>query len=510
MAGVPGLGATAVCAATMDGAHLPERLPLDGMPFSEKWALVGKQPPESEEARAMREWEDSRPLCRIASAPRLRTPPRPMSASCKASLCSGFLMSSKRSSVVTEQGSVLRMHKSRSTGCLPQRDIIPLVEEGLRQLKSRKVTTAEKTQRRRSMEYLQPIPDASQDTGGLVASASEDMDIEGVMAQDPILGEFLLFLLTAFGTLLTAYKAMDINGDGSLSSTEFMECVSGMRVRDGQRPIDHHQANVLEQIERAGGGQLRLDTLLETEPSGEPLVDRLRDYINTNHLQGETDPTERRIALEQLFAPSSLTGSAPSPCQSPSRRVTGAHQNPKGGRVGPIQILDGLARIKYEDWHWNDVFNRIDRDGSGSLSFEEMREALRPDVTQGLRNRATAHEPLGNEGRQTQLNGGFTRSGTSLKLKDFIPRCTVVPRSHEDPLMQTGFTREENGMSLRLLRRLDTIALTREAFQCKGELSRTGQHVLSGCSESLRDFFKPGLALSDFRETTPRSRLERC
>jgi len=177
---------------------------------------------------------------------------------------------------------------------------------------------------------------------------------------------------------------------------------------------------------------------------------------------------------------------------------------PENGQLSREPFVAALYHKRYQDWHFNDVFSRLDKDQSGELSFEEFTAFLIPDV----RQRQMGFTPL-----EPQGDAKRTSTGVAMKLVG-ADACNTAGQASGPRLKQetANFFAEKARRNSAILglpsaaeefNRLDYI---RQRVKCKGELYHKGKHIFSGCAGPLRDLaHEQSCGLRDFDEKAKRT-----
>lgn len=363
--------------------------------------------------------------------------------------------------------------------------------------------------------------------------------MELLWSTEPAIAQMMEYFFTAFRTLRMAFNHMDMNGNGLLSKAEFKDDFKAMRSRDGSRPIEYHldslfQAILKDKEENDGhilshknpkenkdgpaslGEQLdslemrertmrlsavSFDELLDAIDSGEPLLQRLAKFI-----------------VEDVKG-ASLQGAAPPPTTAPRRDrmewlLPWSHDAVvRQGGISQIDFVTTFIRLRYHEWHSNDLFDRLDRDHSGQISFNEFaamlereaepKNALAPKRQEPMK----MLEPLGSEARRRELEGGHTLLANSTKLRSHMSRSV---KANTVPCTEHCEGADWVKALAVCYERPDQLHRIRDGIARRGhsELHRNGRHVLSGNPERAPDLCQTVLGLHQFDTSASRTRVD--
>lgn len=177
--------------------------------------------------------------------------------------------------------------------------------------------------------------------------------------QDPLVSQFIQNLYITYKSLRQAFRDIDINRNGLLSKSEFKD---GLRIlKVGKRNmLDQHVDDLFDRIDLDYSGFITLEEM--TAETADPLVKRFVKYLteirkdfhsrHENETKKDIDPEELRVArLGRVF-----------------HRLD--EDQSKG--IDKEEFIAAMKRMRYIDWHSNDLFDRLDKDGSGQLDAGEF------------------------------------------------------------------------------------------------------------------------------------------
>jgi len=216
--------------------------------------------------------------------------------------------------------------------------------------------------------------------------------------REPLMAEFMAYLYTCFKTLKMGFRSMDVNGNGSLSKSEFKDCLLRIRSRDDKRFLEVHLRNTYSKLVVEAGGQLNLHTLLSTPESEDPLIRTLGNFL-ADTLRRGNEPAHSPIR---------------------TRDLEDTFQKAMGGKRALLtfeEFHSGMQRLKYADWLINQLFIRIDSDGSGDITVRELASFLEPDLPPPRPAHFGPPVPLGSVERQMKVMGRQCTTENSMKLQ---------------------------------------------------------------------------------------------
>eukprot|EP00928_Gymnodinium_smaydae_P012655 TRINITY_DN14595_c0_g1_i1.p1 TRINITY_DN14595_c0_g1~~TRINITY_DN14595_c0_g1_i1.p1 ORF type:complete len:686 (-),score=140.46 TRINITY_DN14595_c0_g1_i1:150-2207(-) len=326
---------------------------------------------------------------------------------------------------------------------------------------------------------------------------------ERLQATNPVVAQFMISLLDLFNSLSLAYRAMDLNKNGCLSKTEFVQYVKMLRARSGVPLIEAHIKCVYERMEKENESPLRVEHIMAAWSSQDELVQRVGKFLaKAVHIDRSGEANKQKMYTTAF----GLSG----------RRRAGETVM---FRVSFTNFRSALSSLRYEDFHWEDLFARMDTDHSGSLTFPEMRELLQPDTLPATVS-VQPLVPLGSEARRRAVRCGHVASSASVKMHTLDGRSGRVEEQssklhrsrtegHLSDFFKTGFKTEKFGLAVFLERQTDLLSTITASLQPRrGRLHHFGKECLTYSKEPLRDFGKDDLAISNFCEVTPRMRLD--
>lgn len=184
-----------------------------------------------------------------------------------------------------------------------------------------------------------------------------------LLEQDPFVHQLLEYMLTAFMTLRLAFRQMDANQSGSLTKSEFVDSLKVVRSRQGLRQFGMHADRLFSDVclhagRQANASQVSAAQLAAALSSGAGFLGRLAGFV----VKGDRANADTQVPSEQEVRAGVQRGFL----MKDEEKIT--REN----------FVDTLVRLRYDDWHFNDLFNRLDQDGSGSLGIGEFTAFLEP------------------------------------------------------------------------------------------------------------------------------------
>lgn len=301
---------------------------------------------------------------------------------------------------------------------------------------------------------------------------------------DPPIAELLEFMFAAFGTLRMAFRQMDINGNGMLSTSEFADCMRDIRSKTGERPVESHMLNLFHRLQQSCGGLVTLEKMIQLlDTTDDPMLSRLLKFITEIRKKALGDSRDDLGKMPHFM-----------------RIFKVAH---RGGEISRDHFCRTLSNLRYHEWHAVELFKRLDVDGSGNLTIAEFTAFL--EATPDKKVRKGPCVPLGSEHRRKQVEIGHVSCNDSYKLAHIGTHRTpsATPKQDLDP-------RDPNTPFLRAVARpIDWVESVRSQTQRRydTELSRKGHHVFQMCREPLLDVCDIGAGLEKFDCKKERCRI---
>jgi len=291
--------------------------------------------------------------------------------------------------------------------------------------------------------------------------------------EDPPVAELMAYLFESFRTLRMAFRQMDANKNGLLTKTEFTEGMATIRSKTGVKPLESHVGGLFDRLDTNGAGVVGVEELLERAfgKGVDPFLERLGDFLADHTNDGDHIPT-RRKKLQGLF------------------RLR------DGEKMSCADFAQELAKLRYHDWHINDLFSRLDKDCSGSLSIGEFTAFLEKEVPKRV--------PMANDD-QPLISAQHSTAGSSPKLQQCGHRGWHSPTGSSG-VLATSWRTEDLGFALKY-ERPDWVELVRGGISERqarrkraksSDLKTNGQHVLVGHPDRVPDLIAPRVALQHF------------
>lgn len=186
-----------------------------------------------------------------------------------------------------------------------------------------------------------------------VESTSKQEGLASLMSRtwkdEPAVADFIEYIFEGFKTIQMAWDIMDIKKAGMLSKDEFSDSMSWLVSNRGIRPFSAHLKKLLELLEGmdpSARGLLKMEYLMN--------LDR------NNQLQGQG-----RFLLQRLgrFIRNHAT----------LRLQVGRSE------IDHKTFTTYLEEAGYPKWHIDDLFDCIDRDGSGDIGMDDILAFLSPE-----------------------------------------------------------------------------------------------------------------------------------
>jgi len=322
--------------------------------------------------------------------------------------------------------------------------------------------------------------------------------LDRLRVQDPLVCQLLEFMYSAFRTLRLAFRHMDINGNGLLSKQEFKDSLKTMRSNTGQRPVEIHICDLFARLDTKGTGAATLDEVAALPESADAMLERLGRFLR-DHANCDDVREDMREKLRQILKLSD--GTSP---------------------VSESEFRNLLTRLRYPDWHAGNLFARLDKDGSGTLTIGEFTAFLEKEIPQ---RRVEAREvvALGTEARRKKVEGIHMNVVESPKLAHCGRGRTAI-RWHDtgagdNDLLATNWHTDVQGLAVHLDRPdyLEQVRTGLDGLRSRNrslglrpvsELHLNGRLVLSGGCEPLRDLSSKSLGLESFDCDATRSHMD--
>lgn len=247
------------------------------------------------------------------------------------------------------------------------------------------------------------------------ADALESL-LKRMWPEEPEVAQFMEFVFAEFRSIPMLWRFLDISkksglDDGYITQEEFCSAMRRMFSRTGRQPLEAHMSEVFDLLDVQSQNRIRLSDLLEDDIVGsgrgrKALLKRLRRFFE----ELTSCRSEEMKALMNLY-------------RSPSD----AFKMSATGKVSRASFLEGLQRLRYDQWHLDDLFSRIDRDGSGDITIEDflgfLKEAgpggryAKPVVAQTMPDlwRRLNHSSIDGSAKLSQLNDWFSEDGRLLR-----------------------------------------------------------------------------------------------
>jgi len=303
----------------------------------------------------------------------------------------------------------------------------------------------------------------------------------------------MAFLTENFHTIGEAFDIIDVNGNRSVSKTEFVDGLRELKSPKGRNPLAEHLRDLYQRIDVAKLGRMLPDDIVYILLSSHQRKNR-----------AVPDPILERLALYLLaYAPDKQ----PPGCKDDKAKLEqllGAHGKPS---FGPLDFIKELIRLRYDHWHLGDLFCRLDRDHQGLLTKEKFSAYLEPERKHievvshkskgGARSASlvsSVNEASISRDLPSQTEASMTlskRSGAGVsRLSTIMPSLDEHLLSRPDHLSHIQSRMEES------------VLLRGGASQ----LMMHGKHTFLSNNEQMLDLAKPGGALQHFNVNEPRTR----
>jgi len=319
------------------------------------------------------------------------------------------------------------------------------------------------------------------DAGTTTVRAHAQM-VEKVRRHDPVVAQLIEYMLKSFLSLRMAFKRMDVNGTGFISKVEFQDSIQTVQSNTGARPVPLHMQDLFARLDPTNSGFLTLDELVHNIQSDDPMLRRLKEWAISSH------------NLANVHATGLDDASLKSVLMNTFRVVDGKDV------IKCPDFLDALPRVRYHEWHINDLWSRLDTDVSGLVTIGEFTAFLLKDPPK-IKEKPTPVVPLGSEERRKKLENprlGMTTSTKLLLAENPLSTQSEVkaagPRLKEkrkNPLFDSPWETlvSPTGSSEIRLNRPDYLGIVQANIKAGGsELRHRGRHVLTVSSEPQLDF----------------------
>jgi len=199
---------------------------------------------------------------------------------------------------------------------------------------------------------------------GKVDATHQD-GLEGLLKlmwrEEAEVADFLEFVFTEFKSIPMLWRFLDISkktgiDDSYITQEEFNSAMQCLCSRTKRQPLEAHMSALFDLLDTEKQDRIRLSDILEDGIVGsgrgrKALLKRLRRFF----VELTTSKSEKMKALMNLY-------------RSPSD----AFKMSANGKVTRASFMEGLRRLRYDEWHLDDLFARIDRDGSGDITLEDI------------------------------------------------------------------------------------------------------------------------------------------
>lgn len=311
--------------------------------------------------------------------------------------------------------------------------------------------------------------------------------IERVRKLDHVVAQLMEFMLCAFPTLQMAFRRMDVNGGGSISKGEFQETMKTLQCKAGSKPVQLHVRDLFSRLDVTNSGFLNLDEIVQNIQSADPMLQRLKDWAsigvpNAQHGRAEVfKETDLRNGLMKCF-----------------RVVDGKD------RIHCVDFLEGLSRLRYHEWHINDLWHRLDKDSSGELTLGEFTAFICKDPPSKPIKSAPV-VPLGTDERRRKLesaHSGMCQSA-KLSLSEVLTSQRLMASRQKEQRRKTAWVSAPSLTgSPTGLNRPDFLRTVQAGIKGgSSELRHRGRHVLTVSSEPSLDLCGGRCALRSFMVT---------
>eukprot|EP00435_Cladocopium_sp_Y103_P044585 s696_g12.t1 len=265
------------------------------------------------------------------------------------------------------------------------------------------------------------------------ADALESL-LKRMWPEEPEVAQFMEFVFSEFRSIPMLWRFLDISkksgiDDCYIKQEEFSTAMRRMFSRTGRQPLEAHMSEVFDLLDVQSQNRIRLSDILEDDIVGagrgrKALLKRLRRFFE----ELTSCRTEEMKALMNLY-------------RSPSD----AFKMSATGKVSRASFLEGLQRLRYDQWHLDDLFSRIDRDGSGDITIEDFLAFLKeagpggryvkpapaqtmPDLT-GPHARRLNHSSIDASAKLSQLNDWFSEERSAQRERQKSARRPITSPS---------------------------------------------------------------------------------
>jgi len=363
--------------------------------------------------------------------------------------------------------------------------------------KSKPTTPASPQQK--CYDLMDPIEEKVVAAAGKSRAEAHANIIERVQMHDPIIAQFIAYMLNSFGSIKMAYKRMDVNGNGSIAKGEFQDTMRALQSNSGERPVQAHMLDLFARLDITESGFITLNELVNNIQSEDSMLHRLHQWASAPNTHNGHASVLSEAALKQEFMK--------------AFRLVGGRD-----RIKCQDFLSGLARLRYHEWHVSDLWRRLDIDKSGQLTIGEFTAFIYKDAPT-KRIWKEAAPPLGTEARQETLAYPYRTMGGSTKLaiKELVRRTEPKVGSRLKATQSEGCLNSSPWETLRsptgtseihLKRAFDNLGAVQSNVRCgSSELRHRGRHVLTASSEPSLDLSSGPCALNAWDERAERTRM---
>eukprot|EP00929_Paragymnodinium_shiwhaense_P071299 TRINITY_DN36260_c0_g2_i1.p1 TRINITY_DN36260_c0_g2~~TRINITY_DN36260_c0_g2_i1.p1 ORF type:complete len:719 (+),score=169.29 TRINITY_DN36260_c0_g2_i1:120-2276(+) len=303
----------------------------------------------------------------------------------------------------------------------------------------------------------------------------------------PAVAEFLAYLFAVFGTLRVAFRHLDVARRGFLTMGDFKEGVRTVNVQKNcVRPLEAHVEALWSRLapRLTGPGGKSGGLMAALDSNFDPMVKRLRGFLDD-------------LCKKETGKNSSEHG--------PDDAARKKWFNFFVGHVNSEAEFQGiLIRLQYLDWHMADLFHKLDQDGAGQITVDNLTEFLTQMPRVGTKPWTGYREPeAGGVRRKYLVNGGDVYMNTSCKLVRndgkregfgdapmWNPTYSLARSANKKSLRasidltNTGWTVEERGRAVVKPR---SKTLPTPDAQFNSTLFSSGVHKMSASAGALRD-----------------------
>mmetsp|Transcript_733 Transcript_733/g.1299 ORF Transcript_733/g.1299 Transcript_733/m.1299 type:complete len:661 (+) Transcript_733:61-2043(+) len=226
-------------------------------------------------------------------------------------------------------------------------------------------------------------------------SAAREALIRRLWKEEPLVAEFMEFFFNEFKSIQLAWRILDVKRQGLISRDDFVQSMKSLRSSRGLSAMEAHISGLFSQLDPAQTGRVRLADIIQEPRHGvsghAALLDHFREFVKARAKIWEDQGGSFEL-FEDVFDPAA------------------------GGRVSKAAFASALVKLGYEEWHAEQLFNRLDRDGSGDIEMTDF-TALFKEIGAGMcYKQPQPIEPVGNYQRVRYLLGDHTSLGKSARL----------------------------------------------------------------------------------------------